>query len=85
MTLAYLGLIFYIIGQYCRQTHPFARVNPAEFLRLLPLLGFALQSLTYDSLMFPQINWLFHVQLGILAGYSFYRHEKRPKMGGKGL
>jgi O-antigen ligase len=85
MTLAYLGLIFYIIVKYCRLTSPFASANPAEFLRLLPLLGFALQSFTYDSLMFPQINWLFHVQLGILAGYSFYCHEKRRKMGGKRL
>jgi hypothetical protein len=36
---------------------------------MLILLGFAIHSLSYDSLLFPPVNWVFHVQLGIMAGY----------------
>ena len=70
MTICYLGLILYIIVRYCRITQPFSLNHKKEFVLLLPLLGLAIHSMTYDSLMFPQINWLFHVQLGILAGFS---------------
>lgn len=70
MTLAYLALIAVIIIKYCRKTRPCLSSRAADFLILLPLLGFAVHSLTYDSLMFPQINWLFHVELGMLAGCS---------------
>jgi hypothetical protein len=41
-----------------------------EWYRLLVLLGFAIHSLSYDSLLFPSVNWLFHVQLGLMAGYQ---------------
>jgi O-antigen ligase len=70
MTLAYLALIAVIIIKYCRKTRPCLSSRAADFLILLPLLGFAVHSLTYDSLMFPQINWLFHVELGMLVGCS---------------
>ncbi len=70
MTLTYLGLIIFIIINYCRQVRPFKESRGRDFVRLLPLVGLAVHSLTYDSLLFPPINWLFHVQLGILAGFS---------------
>ncbi|MDP2046433.1 MAG: O-antigen ligase family protein, partial [Deltaproteobacteria bacterium] len=70
MTICYLGLILYIIVRYCHITQPFSLNHKKEFVLLLPLLGLAIHSMTYDSLIFPQINWLFHVQLGILAGFS---------------
>jgi hypothetical protein len=41
-----------------------------EWYRLLALLGFAIHSLSYDSLVFPPVNWVFHVQLGLMAGYQ---------------
>jgi O-antigen ligase len=70
MTLVYLGLIIYIILKYCRHALPFSLNHKKEFVLLLPLIGLTVHSLTYDSLLWPQINWLFHVQLGILAGYE---------------
>jgi len=75
MTICYLGLISYIIVRYCRITQPFSLSHKKEFVLLLPLLGLAIHSMTYDSLLFPQINWLFHVQLGILAGFSRVEHQ----------
>lgn len=70
MTLTYLGLIIFIIINYRRQARPAADSRGRDFLRLLPLVGLAVHSLFYDTLLFPQINWLFHVQLGILASFS---------------
>jgi len=67
MTLAYLSLIFYIIIRYCRKEKPFSPNRDAALIPLLPILGLAIHSMTYDSLIFPQINWLFHTQLGLLA------------------
>ncbi len=70
MTVLYLGLVSYIIFAYIRRVWPISPDRREDFFRLLPLLGLAIHSLTYDSLTFPQVNWLFHVQLGILAGFK---------------
>jgi O-antigen ligase len=69
MTLAYLVLITSIIAQYCRRLRSAPEPVPLGWFRLLVLLGFAIHSLSYDSLLFPGVNWLFHMQLGIMAGY----------------
>ncbi len=69
-TLSYLILIVVIVRQYVRQIGPLARARPEDLWRLLPLVGLGVHALTYDALLFPSINWLFHVQLGILAGFS---------------
>jgi hypothetical protein len=69
MTLFYLGLVTYILVKYCRRLGSRPESSPLDWYRVLVLLGFAIHSLTYDSLVFPPVNWLFHVQVGIMAGY----------------
>jgi len=69
MTLLYLGLIMGIVVRYCRKLWSSPEPSILGWYRVLVLLGFAIHSLSYDSLLFPSINWLFHVQLGIMAGY----------------
>ncbi|HLD48163.1 MAG TPA: O-antigen ligase family protein [Desulfobaccales bacterium] len=76
MTLFYLGLIVYILVKYCRRLRSWPESSPLDWYRVLVLLGFAIHSLTYDSLLFPPVNWLFHVQLGIMAG--FHASETAP-------
>ena len=70
MTLAYLALIALIIIKYCRKLQLGGQAPLVDLYRLAVLIGWAVHSMTYDSLVFPSINWLFHVQLGILAAYS---------------
>jgi O-Antigen ligase len=70
MTLFYLGLVICILVKYCRRLRSLPESSPLDWYRVLVLLGFAIHSLTYDSLLFPPVNWLFHVQLGIMAGYQ---------------
>lgn len=69
MALAYLGLIIYIVSTYWRKLSV-SKTRREDWYQLLVLLGFAIHSMTYDSLLFPSINWLFHVQLGLMAGYK---------------
>jgi len=76
MTLFYLGLIIYILVKYCRRLRSWPESSTLDWYRVLVLLGFAIHSLTYDSLLFPPVNWLFHVQLGIMAG--FHASETAP-------
>ena len=76
MTLFYLGLVIFILAKYCRRLRSLPESSPLDWYRVLVLLGFAIHSLTYDSLLFPPINWLFHVQVGIMAGY--YASDTAP-------
>jgi O-antigen ligase len=72
MTLGYLGLVIWILAKYYRRLRSWPESSPTDWYRLLILIGFAIHSLTYDSLLFPPLNWLFHVQLGIMAGYQAF-------------
>ena len=69
MTLFYLALVIVILVKYCRSLRSFPESSPLDWYRVLVLLGFAIHSLSYDSLLVPPVNWLFHVQMGIMAGY----------------
>lgn len=69
MALPYLVLITDIVFTYWRKLH-YSAARPEDWYLLLVLLSFGIHSITYDSLVFPAINWLFHVQLGLMAGYQ---------------
>jgi hypothetical protein len=69
MTLSYLTLVLFIVVRYWYRLWSSPATSPQDWYRLAVLLGFAIHSMTYDSLLFPPVNWLFHVQLGIMAGY----------------
>lgn len=65
--VVYACLIFYILYRYIRCERPFTSPNKGKLIVLLPLVGVAVQSVTYDTLLSPPVNWLFSVQMGILA------------------
>jgi O-antigen ligase len=69
MTLTYLGLVIFILARYVRTLWSSPESSTIDWYRLLVILGFAVHSMTYDSLLFPPVNWLFHVQLGVMAAY----------------
>gem|GEM_PF-3320888 len=85
MTLFYFGLVILILAKYWRRLRSRPESSPLDWYRLLVLLGFAIHSLTYDSLLFPPLNWLFHVQLGIMAGYQVYDPRLSQPSGAMGL
>lgn len=63
--IVWICLRFY----YAYRTCPDHEKN--RIYRVLPLIAFAFHSITYDSLMFAPINWLFHVQMGVLASIEY--------------
>lgn len=88
MTLAYLILITYILVRYTLALRRSPTSMTINWYRLLVILGVAIHSMSYDALLFPSVNWLFHVQLGIMAGYygsdkslahSILRNEPLPE------
>lgn len=73
MTLLYFGLVIFIAGRFGRRLWSGPESSSLGWYRLLVLLGFAIHSLSYDSLIFPPVNWVFHMQLGLMAGYLVER------------
>jgi O-antigen ligase len=78
MTLCYVGLVLWIVVRYVRILWSAPESCPLGWYRWLVCLGFAVHSLSYDSLLFPSVNWLFHVQLGIMAGYQASDASRLP-------
>ena len=69
LALLYLGLILVIVVRYGRKLWASPASPTLEWYRMLVLLGFAIHSLSYDSLLVVPVNWVFHVQLGLMAAY----------------
>ena len=62
---AYFCLIFYLIknkATYCLEDEKRQFV-----LFLIVLTGFLAHSMTFDSLKYPHLNWIFHSFLGLLV------------------
>ncbi len=85
MTLLYLGLVMLIVLRYYRALRGSPGATAVDWYRLFIIFGFAVNSLFYDSLLFPPLNWLFHVHLGIMAGYYVAARAPAPASSGTGL
>ncbi len=70
-SLFYFCLIAWVCIRFYRAYQTCPEYERNRIYRVLPLLAFAFHSITYDSLMFEPINWLFHVQMGILASINY--------------
>ena len=50
-------------------------INRSEVICLVAiLLGFFVHSLTFDSFKYPNLNWVFHMLIGMAANLYFSRH-----------
>ncbi len=69
-SMTYIALIIYILRNFFRHT----RDNPEKRLQavlfLIPLSGFFIHSMIFDSLIYPNLNWLFHSFLGLMANFK---------------
>lgn len=66
-TLVYMGLFAYILKNIVlnRENSAFDRVQVS--LLLMVIAGFFAHSMTFDSLKYPHLNWIFHSILGLMA------------------
>jgi hypothetical protein len=65
--LSYLGFLAYALKNIGLVRSENANVRTHTSLLLIVLAGFLLHSLTFDSLKYPHLNWIFHSLLGLMA------------------
>lgn len=69
-TITYLAFIFYLLIKL----YGFYKKSPENLLRIKLVLiiftGFFLQSLSVDTLMYPDVNFLYHSLLGLISNFD---------------
>ena len=74
-TLSYLALIIYLLSKLFFHIKHNPEKKMHAVLLLSPLFGFLVHSMTFDSLIYPHLNWLFHSYLGIMANFEVYANK----------
>jgi len=78
-TLTYAAMIFYIlIKPFRRRTKETLKETFTPELMTV-FGGFFIHSMTFDSLLFPHLNWLFHSLLGIVGNIRQHPEKGEPK------
>jgi hypothetical protein len=74
-TLVYMGLFTYILKNIVlnRKNSAFDKVQVSL---LLVIAGFFVHSMTFDSLKYPHLNWIFHSILGLMVHSKDFRQTE---------
>jgi hypothetical protein len=70
--LAYAGFLGYVLKNIGLVRSGNANVRAHTSLLLIVVVGFLLHSLTFDSLKYPHLNWIFHSLLGLMANSQVF-------------
>ena len=68
--VTYIGFIIYLLRNLFLVTRNKPEKRLRAILLLIPLAGFFVHSMTFDSLIYPHLNWLFHSYLGLMANFD---------------
>jgi len=75
-TLAYIGLLVYLLKNIYWGGKANFNSQLHVSLLLIVMSGFLVHSMTFDSLKYPHLNWIFHSLLGLMAhSQAFGRTE----------
>ncbi len=66
-TVTYFGGLIYIVLGCLKKSRSPPQGDRATVLAMSVLAGFVVLSLTFDTLRFPNLNWIFHSLLGLLV------------------
>ena len=69
-SITYIALIIYLLRNLFRGIRDKPRERFQAVMLLIPLAGFLIHSMTFDSLIYPHLNWLFHSYLGLMANFN---------------
>jgi len=69
-SITYIALIIYLLRSLFRRSRDKPRERLQVVLFLIPLAGFLIHSMTFDSLIYPHLNWLFHSFLGMMTNFD---------------
>ncbi len=65
-SIVYFGGIIYIFTVFFKKFRAPPQKNLAGMFAISIIIGFAIISCTFDTLKFPNLNWLFHSLLGLM-------------------
>ena len=68
--MVYFGGIIYLIVMSFKQLRAPPPKDLAGMFIISVVIGFIVVSFTFDTLRYPQLNWLFHSLLGLLINIS---------------
>jgi hypothetical protein len=74
--LAYISFLAYVLKNISLVRSENANVRAHTSLLLMVITGFLLHSLTFDSLKYPHLNWIFHSLLGLIAHSQVFGKTK---------
>ena len=69
-SITYIALIIYLLRNLFRGIRGKPEKRLQVVLFMIPLIGFLFHSMTFDSLIYPHLNWLFHSFLGLMANFD---------------
>ena len=69
-SITYIALIIYLLKNLFHGIKDNQAKRLQAVLFLIPLAGFLIHSMTFDSLIYPHLNWLFHSYLGLMANFD---------------
>jgi len=75
-SIVYFGGVFYILIFYLKNGPPFLMHNSGLFV-VSVVVAFIAMSFTFDTLRFPNLNWMFHSLLGLVVSFSSFGAEDR--------
>jgi hypothetical protein len=78
-SIVYFGGVLYIFAVSFQGFLAPPQKNLAGLLLLAVLIGFAFISCTFDTLKFPNLNWIFHSLLGLMVNLPQNSIEKQPE------
>jgi O-antigen ligase len=76
-TLVYIGLFAYTLKNIVINRENSAFDNIPISLLLMVIAGFLAHSMTFDSLKYPHLNWLFHSILCLMAHSQAFRQTEK--------
>jgi hypothetical protein len=77
----YFGGVIYIFIVFFKKFRAPPQKNLAGMYTIAVMVGFAFISCTFDTLRFPNLNWLFHSFLGLMVNLPQNSSEKQPESG----
>jgi hypothetical protein len=80
-SIVYFGGALYIFAVSCKRFRIPPQKNLAGLLLIAVLIGFVFISCTFDTLRFPNLNWIFHSLLGLMVNLPKNSIGKQPEPG----
>jgi O-antigen ligase len=77
----YFGGVTYICIAFFKKIRSPSQKNLAGMYTIAVMVGFVFISCTFDTLRFPNLNWLFHSFLGLMVNLLQNSSEKQPESG----